>query len=71
MFALDGFDEEQAYGDPADVTDMGDIAFPQSDDEDSSTNGKLEEMMLLWSYMYIEHSCVPIKTKVLSSVEID
>lgn len=38
LFALDGFDEEQAYGDPADVTDMGDIAFPQSDDEDSSTN---------------------------------
>ena len=40
LFALDGFDEEQAYGDHAHVPDIGGDAFPQSDDDDSSTNGK-------------------------------
>ena len=39
MFSLDGFDEDHGYEEP-DVGVAGGVAFPQSDDEEISTDGK-------------------------------
>ncbi len=46
LFTLDGFESEHVYGERTGEaeTDIGDIAFPQSDDEDSSTNGNTNNL---------------------------
>ena len=59
LFALEGFDEEQVYvGESTDDgTNVGDIAFPQSDDEDSSTNGKcVLEVMEVHGHVSVTNS---------------
>lgn len=40
LFTLEGFDDDLAYEEETDGANIGDVAFPQSDDEDNSTNGK-------------------------------
>ena len=40
LFALEGFDDGQMYEEDLNEEDVGDIAFPQSDDEEISTSGK-------------------------------
>lgn len=67
FFALDGFDEgEEAYGDCAHVPDIGD-AFPQSDDDDSSTNGKLG-LVVSFPNLFMCMTCFIISVPLVSNL---
>ena len=64
MFSLDGFDEGELLDDPDGVAIAtgGGVAFPQSDDEEVSTDGTYVCMYLpVHMHQWIQYASVPDK----------